>query len=627
MNMKRKAELAFEESFFPGAAREFQALEVPASERAFFFAGLLAVLVAGVALVRVFGLNILEGGFYVVRAESNVHREIFLPAARGVITDRFGVVLAANTNAFSVFLDVVGFLRNPNHPEEVLTVLAEVLSLHVDEVRERIRKADLEKESTLVLARNITASEAIAVRGLNLSFVRVGDDYVREYLDAPLFAHVVGYTGADTEGNAVVGKTGLEAAYDAALRGEDGIALSYRDATGVAFETRMLSEPRTGREFRTTIDGDLQRYFYERMRAQLATTGRRAGVGIALDPRNGEILALVSLPSFDSQAFVDRKRSEDRLRLLTDSAEPLFNRALAGVYSPGSTIKPLHAIAALKEGIVTPASRIFSTGSIEIPNPYVPDKPSRFLDWRPQGWVDLRSALARSSNIYFYAVGGGLPRGDIASTEGWRSLGGLGIERIRAYWEKFGFGVKTGIDLRDEGTGFLPSASEKRTRTGEPWRLGDTYNVSIGQGDLLVTPLQLLDLIASLGAGGKVYRPHVNKDVPAELVRDDAREYGSEIALVREGLRAVVAEPYGTAIPLRDLPIAVAGKTGSAQTDANTKVNAFFVGYAPDENPAIALLVLIENAREGSLNAIPVAKDVFEWYYKHRMQTDANNVH
>ena len=239
------------------------------------------------------------------------------------------------------------------------------------------------------------------------------------------------------------------------------------------------------------------------------------------------------------------------------------------------------------------------------------------MDWKPHGWVDVRSAIARSSNIFFYAAGGG-----------WQDVKGLGVEKLKEYWKIFGFGEKTGIDTEGESIGFLPDPEEKEIRTKDIWRIGDTYNVSIGQGDLQVTPIQILSQISAIANGGDWYRPFlvsaignktstttVNKP---EITRNFS-DFGSYIGEVQEGMKDTVRKPYGTAFMLSDLPFESAGKTGSSQVANNARTNAFFVAYAPAANPQIAILVLVENAREGSLNAVPIGKDVLNWYYQNRM--------
>jgi penicillin-binding protein 2 len=221
--------------------------------------------------------------------------------------------------------------------------------------------------------------------------------------------------------------------------------------------------------------------------------------------------------------------------------------------------------------------------------------------------VNLYSAIAQSSNVYFYTVGGGF--GD---------LKGLGIARLKAWWARFGLGKETGIDLPEEGKGFLPDPDWKEKTAGRPWRLGDTYNVSIGQGDLTVTPVQLIRYISAIANGGTLVTPHLYADAP--LHPESLEAYKDEIAVLQEAMRTTVTAPRGTAYLLHDLSLPIAGKTGSAQVENNKAENAFFVGYAPADHPTLALLILVEHAKEGSLNAVPIARDVFAWYDEHRIQ-------
>ena len=327
-----------------------------------------------------------------------------------------------------------------------------------------------------------------------------------------------------------------------------------------------------------------------------------------MDPRTGEVLAYLNFPAYDNDVFNSGGRSEERQKILSDPNRPLFNRAISGLYSPGSTIKPLVGLAAVQEGVISAERTIFSPGYLDVPNPYDPEKPTRFVDWRYQGNVDLSAALAQSSNVYFYEVGGGF--GDIR---------GLGINRLREWWQRFGFGKSTGIDLFGEEEGFLPTPEWKERVSGDPWLLGDTYNVSIGQGDLLVTPIQLLNYAAALANGGVFRKPALVRGKVPEVIGDISKYEGAFLE-VRRGMRETVTSPLGTAKLLDDLPIAVAAKTGSAQTKNKAEENAFFIGFAPYEEPEIAILVLVENAKEGSLNAVPIAKDVFRWYAEHRIQ-------
>ncbi len=604
-----KPELNFEDVTLDDWAGNLSRLEKPISQKIFWGILILFSIIIFIALTRTSFLIINKGSFYKNRAITNANKEIRIPTNRGIITDRFGQPLVKNIPTFSVVINLAELFRNQENISVELTKMAEALNKPVSFLEEIIKKADIERNNIIIIAPDITLEQAINLRALQISSLEVKDDYRRQYIDGPMFAHLLGYTGVAEKGDAIVGKAGLEAVYDKELRGEDGKYIVYRNATGDVLEEKTTQKAKPGYQLNTTIDADFQRYFYKRFQDGLYSLNRTSGVGLALNPKTGEILALLSFPSFDNN---------QPAKYLTADSQPLFNRAISGIYSPGSAIKPLIALAALNEGVVTPTDSFYSQGYLELPNPYFPDKPSRFLDWKAHGYVDLYSALAKSSNVYFYIVGGG-----------WGKTKGLGIDRLRKYWEKFQLDKKTGIDLNGEKEGFFYGPEEKEKKLGEIWRIGDTYNVSIGQGNLALTPLRLLISIGAIAAGGLGQRPFIARSVidereniarlnePQELI--NFSELAPMIHEVKKGLADAVVKSYGTANVLVGLPMSVAGKTGSAQIANNARTNAFFVGYAPSEDPEIAILILVENAKEGSVNTLPIAHDVLQWYYWNRL--------
>jgi len=616
----KKHDLQFEEfasDVLRGEEQDF--VEVPISMSMFLFAGICIAGLISLIIGRVIFLNIVQGDFYQARAETNMNREKPVPAHRGIITDRFGTVLAKNTETFSVFLNVGDLLRDRKELTAVVSQLSETLNISAETLEEIIKSGDYENKSEVPVVRNITSEEAIAVRGLNLAAVTVENDFRREYADGPAFASILGYTGTSDKSANVVGKAGLERYFDAQLRGTDGVYVYHRDAKGNLLDERPAVDAVPGQTLTTTIDAGLQKYFYNRLQAGLRSLGVRSAVGIAMDPKTGEVLSMVSLPTYDNNIFMTPGTSKERVALFNDNGRPLFNRAINGAYNPGSTIKPMVALAALHEGVITPNTTVYSKGYIEIPNPYVPDKPSRFVEFNQEvlGTLNVRSAIARSSNVFFYTAGGGF-----------EGMKGLGINRLNSYWQKFGLGSKTGIEADNENVGFLPSSEEKEQRTKQPWRIGDTYNVSIGQGDLRVSPLQLINFTASLANDGIMYRPSLIKSIGGvqELQDKPVLDYSTwtkELTEVQAGMRDGVSKTYGRSNLLHNLPFTSAAKTGSAQIANNTKTNALFIGYAPYEDPQIAVLILIENAVTGSLNAVPIAKDVLNWYYENRIAKGA----
>ncbi len=601
---------------------ELGVVERPLPERLFRIFMIVIIAVVCVAGARILYFGGIRGQEYKNRSLANAGQATILNAPRGIIYDRYGVPLVTNKPSFSVSINLSEILKTPEAIQNTLDQVNGVIPINVSEIKQKIIEADLERQAYYPLSRNISLEAVIELKKLQSKALTIEDGFSREYMNGPAFSHVIGFTGLVSEEdmardsslrlNDEIGKMGLEIQYDALLRGTNGAKVQFRDARGNAIGPESTNMPTGGTPLYTTIDADLQKELYDVMKKRLEDLKRTSGVGIAMDPQTGEMLALVNFPDFDTNAL--------SAKLFSDPNHPTFNRAIAGVYSPGSTIKPLVGFGALEEGVIDPLKSIFSPGYIELPNPYTPSKPSRFLDWKPQGWVNLYSALARSSNVYFYEVGGGF-----------QEQKGLGIDLLNKYWSLFRLDKKTGIDLPGETQGTLPNPEEKEARTGQIWRIGDTYNVSIGQGDLRITPLELVRYIAGIASKGKLPRPFIVQTAKTgegsilyhatssydTIEAKDAHNF-DEIEL---GMLATVKQDYGTAYLLHTIPMVIAGKTGSAQIQNNAKENAFVVAYAPVPNPHIVLLVLIEDAQQGSLNAVPVARDVLQWYYDHRVAT------
>lgn len=626
--MKRDSfdELAFEDSLSDDWSRDLETVEVSLEHRASWYVAFAATLLFVIVAGRVFYLTVIRGGYYSARADANVSHIDRIPAPRGLIVDRDGMTLASNQPDFSAVLDLREFLRHPEAREDVLAAAEEIFGVPRADIEAQIAEAQAEDSGEpLVLATGVSQPQVVAVAAKNLSALTVENTFKRIYPDSRSFSSVLGYVGLPTAANLVsdpdlspqdlVGKGGVESFYDSALRGTPGGHLTLRDAHGNVLEEQQNSEPKIGPTLTLTIDGEFQKYFFNRMSQGLTGLGKTSGGAIAINPQNGEILSLISFPTFDNGIMSNSGHGDEKREILNSPNKPLFNRTVSGHYSPGSTIKPLVGVAALKEGVIDPGRTIFSPGYLDVPNPYDPTKPTRFLDWRPQGNVNMAAAIAQSSDVYFYEVGGGF--GDQK---------GLGITRLREWWQRFLLDKRTGIDLPGEASGFLPSPEWKQKRDGKPWLLGDTYNVSIGQGDMDITPIQLLNYIAALANGGTIYKPVLNKDESRSTVLADLTYLGPEIAEVQKGMRRTVTSQLGTAYALHDLPFPVDAKTGSAQVLNNTQENAFFVGYIPttqsgvDNGSEIAILILVEHSKEGSLNAVPIAKDVLRWYWEHRLQ-------
>lgn len=651
---KEPKDLALEEALNDSVSGDLDVVEVPIGQKPFFYLGAAIILLGIIVAGRIIYLNVFQAQLYTSRAQANLSRtqEIFAP--RGLIYDRNGEVLAENTAAFAAVLNAADFAAHKESQEATLQTINDILGISADDILKSIGESGTRgNSSAVVLAYDLSQEQIVQIDGANLPALWVESEFERKYDDGSVFASVIGYVGrasaADMKNNPnitsgdFVGKDGVEAFYDQSLRGENGTVETVKNSQGQVLSEKKKSDPVPGSSLKLTIDGEFQRYFYERLQEGLWSLGKRIGAGIAVNPQNGEVLALVNLPSFDPNVLSGPGRNDKKVSILNSKDKPLFNRVVSGYYSPGSTIKPLVGVAALAEGVIDPNREIFSPGYMDFPNPYNASETTRYLDWRYQGNVNLASAIAQSSDVYFYLVGGGSPP-KISPPEilnGGGAVKGLGISRLIDWWKKFGLGAPTGIDLPGEADGFIPTPDWKKTKTKKPWLLGDTYNVSIGQGDLLLSPMQLISYIGAIGNGGKIYEPFLNFNAgQTPKVSADLSKFQSEIRDVQKGMIQAVTSPMGTAHSLADLGFSIGAKTGSAQVMSNTQENAWFVGYAPAfvetsadakalvdksagkpaEQPQIVVLVLVENSKEGSLNAVPIAKDVLNWYYWNRIR-------
>lgn len=633
-----KKNLLLEESIFIGLDDNYNMVDKPLSSGVFKIIGLIVFFIFLIVFFRVAYFQVFLSSQYKDRASINAGQHIILKGPRGIIYDRYGEPLLKNKPTFEVNVNLSQILKDRSKIKETLESVNKIIPFDITKIESEIINSDLERQAYYPIARNVPLDQIIELKKIDSPAIAIENNFSREYIDGPTFAQILGYTSLVNKDdlnkdknlklNDDIGKAGLELQYDDYLRGKDGLALKYKDAKGENIDDKTVSNPVTGNGLYTTIDAGLQKVFYNTLKDQLSSLGRTSGAGLAIDPQNGEVLSLVSLPSYDNNNLTSD--------LFIDKQKPLFNRIISGLYSPGSTIKPLVAVAALEEKIVDPLKSFLSIGYIELPNPYNPDKPSRFLDWKANGWVNMYSALAKSSNIYFYYIGGGF-----------EEQKGLGIYKLQEYWKKFGLDKKTGIDYPNEATGVLADPEIKEKRTGQIWRIGDTYNVSIGQGDLMITPLELLRYISSVANGGKLPTPYFVKEIKdsfSNIIKTtmptvynlDIQDF-QNIEEAKLGMIDGVNKDYGTSHSLSSIPMKLAGKTGSAQIQNNQKTNAFFVGFnIPDNNEnsnqqttdkkfnsapqQIAILVLIEDAKEGSLNAVPVGKKIFEWYYENRIK-------
>jgi len=602
----------------------------------------LFMIISGLAFLayRAFNLEIREGASFFMKSQENrfVVRPIF--PARGVIYDRFGESLVENVPSFGLVFEKKDFLKGNKSLASLLEGLAEFLGRPKEFFFELGFPKNYDPKDlpdNIFLVQDLKLSEVVSFSSRLNEFpgIRIFESNRRIYKDPLAHSHVLGFIGRVSEkdislrpelsGEEFVGKAGIEYFYDTVLRGKRGRKIVEVDALGRESRFRLTQAPEKGSRLRLTIDGEFERVIYDILERFIGQT-KSASV-VAVDPSSGAVLSLVSYPGFDINKFGYNLRPEEFEEILKDPRKPLFNRAISGEFPSGSTIKPLVAAAALEENIIDPQKKILDVGYIEIPNPYRPGEYSRFLDWRPHGWVNLYDALALSANVYFYIIGGGF-----------EEVRGLGIERIKEYATRFGLGLSLGIDLPGEKAGFFPDPGTKKIfEPDNPiWRIGDTYNVSIGQGGVKVTPLQMAMVTSAIANGGTLFRPYVMDavmDEEGKIVSQNKPSFIRTGLVSKESLGHVIkgmrqAVTNGTARLLSGLPVGAGAKTGTAQAGSGLP-HAWVIAFAPVDDavgvqtssgvaPKIALAVMVEHAGEGATVAMPIAYEILRWYFENR---------
>ena len=601
-------------------------VELACFQRRLKIGGLFVFLLAMGLLTRGFYLQIVQHEYYIQRAESN--RTSLVPTApnRGLIVDRQGRALAENYSAYTVEITRAEMASLEN----TLTELGKLIEVTPGQLRRFRRLLSESHEFETVPLKSKLTDEEVAILAANryrLPGVEVKARLFRNYQAGPGMAHVVGFIGRindrdlknlredgreqNYKGSVHIGKTGLEQSYENLLHGRTGFDQMETDASGRA--VRMLSRipPVPGKDLRLHLDLELQAV------AEHAFGDYLGGL-VALDPRTGGVLALVSKPGFDPNLFVDGIDPET-WKLLNESPErPMVNRALRGIYPPGSTIKPFMALAGLELGLRKPGDSFVDPGYYSLPN-----SRHQFRDWKRggHGVVDLKRSISQSCDVYYY-----------------RLAVDMGIDRMHDYLAKFGFGEKTGIDLEGESSGLLPSREWKQRRWNKVWYPGETVISGIGQGYHLTTPLQLAASAALLANGGMRIEPRLVEAVRdpvthvwqplARAPQQTVKINPANLAVVREGMMDVM-RPGGTAAAsAAGAAYTIAGKTGTAQVvgikqgaryDASRlalqhRDHALFIAYAPTENPTIAIAVMVENGGSGSGTAAPIARAVFDYY-------------
>lgn len=649
----------------PQIQEEEEELEVKPSPTIRLFAVL--VVVAFIVLAyNLYQIQVVQGQQYTQAAEENRVRLIRTTAARGIMYDRNGQVLVRNEPQFNV--SIVPADLPQEEQDEILKKLSVLIDAPLDTTveadttdalgalpidvsrtfiaptrRPGLRELVNEGRNTdplnpVLVKTNIPRLIAFELQEQNSKYpgVRVEIAPVRTYPQGTVTSHLLGYLGAISgealneyerrgyQQNDLVGTSGLEAGYEDQLRGRSGTELAIVDANGNIISSRQQEIPVPGNNVILSIDLDLQEKTETALKTGMAKKNAKQGVAIVMNVNTGEILSMVSLPTYDNNLFARGIRATDFNALNQDKDRPLINHAISGMYPPGSVYKLFSAAGGLQEGVIDQNTQLFDPGIIYLPNRFFPDDPKLaqpFYNWyRPGfGFVNVIDAIANSNDIFFYKLDGGFT--DFPTP--------LGQALVSDYARMFGYGTESGIDLPGEAPGLVPDPKWKQQTLNEQWTTGDTFNMAIGQGFVLSTPLQVLDMTATIANNGTLYRPRlaraivnstgtVTNTIEPQIIRKLPIDT-ENLALVRQGMREAVTR--GTAWKVNLADVEVAGKTGTAEffgprVNGHLPTHAWFTAFAPYDKPEIAVVVFVYNGGEGSEVAAPIAADILRAYFK-----------
>lgn len=615
--MSRAYSHEIEDSILTASEREAAKMSFNFDRKWLIIFWVISLVVMTLLIFRSFFISVVQGDYYSFVASGNSVRSVPIIAPRGKIYDVNDMLLADNMPSRSVIV-LPHLLPDSYHEREIIAQkLSEILDKDVLQVKTVIDTAYDSKESVPIVE-HISHEQALAFRTHEneLVGIQIQQTAIRNYTNGEELAHIIGYEGLikkeeyeNNEGYLLtdrIGKTGIEYEYEKYLHGVHGAEKALVDSRGNVVKDLMDTDPVRGRDVHLNIDAQLQKFLYERLQKELERAQTERAAAVIIDPRSGAVRALVSLPSYDNNIFAQGIDSETYGTWITDPNQPLFDRAIGGTYAPGSTVKPIMGIAALAENIISPDQKIESRGGIQVGSFF-------FGDWRVHGFTDLRRAIAVSSDVYFYTVGGG-----------YGNIVGLGIDRMAQYMQKFGFGKITGIDLPGEVGGMYPNKQWKEEIIGERWYVGNTYHAAIGQGYVAATPLQVANAIVPIANGGTLYEPHIvayidqrgdesHVEIPPKILQKNIAPQ-NDIKIIQEGMRQTVTE--GTATMLSTLNVPIAGKTGTAQFGNGEEVHSWFVSYAPYDDPTMVMVIMVEGQTgELSSTTVPVAFDVYKWNF------------
>jgi penicillin-binding protein 2 len=602
-----------------------------------FFRGLVVILFA-VLTAQLWRLQVVDGQQYTNRSDANWLRQAVIPPQRGVIYDRNKNLLATNAPIFVISITPADVPKG--RMQEIVIRVANELRVAPDPIQKTVdtheARNDYNPYNSITVATNVDrdAVMRISEHSSDMPGVQVGVDSTRRYTEGTLLAHLIGYMGAIPADQAdelqqhgyglddKIGAAGLEQSYEKDLRGQPGKRIYQVEASGQEVAELRREDATPGNSLVLSIDLDLQRDV-----TRILQEGLRNGPGgaaIVMDPRNGEVLAMASNPSFDANIIGDPSRDTELQELLSDTTNtPMLPRAFSGQYPPGSVFKLVTGSSALQEGVATRDTVIDSKGVMYVDSDQYPGVRQRFIDTAAYGPETFFQGVANSSNIYFFWLGGGYSEGNQTVFQG------LGVDRLARYARAFGYGSRSGLDVTGEQDGTIPDPTWKEFHKGEPWFKGDTYNMAIGQGDVLVTPLQVANVTNAIANGGTLFQPHLVRqelDANGNVFKDFSNDPAghpvpvdpTNLATMRAAMEWSFEGPW---LKWFKIPgVRVGGKTGTAEYPGppdslgNLPTHGWFTSFAPAENPEVTVTVFVE-AGSGTNDASPIGARILRRYF------------
>jgi len=634
--------------------------EIPLGKKINYILASIITIIIVVLFGTTFYFQVIKGNTYSALSFENKTSIHLKTPKRGVIYDKDLNQLVYNSPSFDLVCDKRELFYSPFEGVKKIEEISKILGQDLSETKNQIKQSN---QAKVLITENLSHKQLILLETKinNFPGCKIKKGTIRNYSYPAKLSHLLGFTGRINKEELqnynnysitdYIGKTGVEKYYENVLRGNPGKIKIEKDALGKIKDEEILSSSEPGKSLILNLNINLQKKLTEELGKSISNLNAKKGAAIALNPQNGAVLSMVSLPFFNSNTITQGPSKEELDKINQNSSQPFFNRVISGRYSSGSTIKPIIATAALEKDIISPSEKLYCPLELCLYNKYSQQKEC-FYDWKYHGWADIKRAIAESINPFFYIVGGGYTRPQSGDSRLPKNFEGLGVENIKKWLLEFGWGQKTNIDLPWETKGRIPDPQWRENYFEDPsqktWQIGNTYHLSIGQGDIATTPIQVAASFSAIANGGTLYQPQVVdkiirlptgsisatstppaifnsqknnslprsikviKEIEPNIIQPNIAN-PKNIKVVKEGMKQAVES--GSAVVLSSLPVTSAAKTGTAETGIEEHYHHWVTVFAPYENPEIVLTILIEGVEGLQSATLPVAKNILEWYF------------